>query len=301
MRRLPKENSGRLCGFRQIFVLADNEPSQGLRLINSLLPQSRVEGVLASWTPFFNEHPFTLFLNDKIYHGGMVGCCWIPKNAQRPVLSHAGMEWMDQPYTITQFVSISRHFDSFHLFLSFSLFLFSFRCQGNIVMEIDGQNPVEILQSLLSSSPQTSEIMVSIRSATNHGRPQGEGDLYRILGSSSPGLGRLAIELNGDSDLRKGDVFQFVKRVAQPSTLNLQSPVRELLLFNRDEEQEMQEGKQSVHESGVWETTALGVASSNGFIYSHPFTNEEEGASSQGGKSVWVSTVQTTPGSQLVF
>ncbi|KAJ1982343.1 hypothetical protein H4R33_005044 [Dimargaris cristalligena] len=161
LRALPSEEDR-----SPVFILfSDDEPHQFLDVLNSHFPASMKAGVIGSSTPFINGRPFTLFDRTGLYSSGMCGVA-IPKFSSH-LTSHVKYEQLvpvGDPLIIT-------------------------RCQGNVILELDGPGS-EDLPGLLKRSTQAYEskqirLYARIHDQnvqSSHYNDDDQSTVYRIVG-----------------------------------------------------------------------------------------------------------------------
>jgi len=202
----------------QIILLADPFSVQSIQLVREIgeaYPGAPVVGGLASGGRQAGET--RVFLDDQIFDDGAIGLAMTGAVRLLPLVSQ-GCKPIGEPLVVT-------------------------RAENNIIYEIGGQPPIEVLQTLLPSLPAADQQLA--RSALFIGRvineyqeEYGRGDfLIRNLIGQDPNSGALAV---GDL-MRTGQTVQFQVRDAQTADADLRAllrqqkadrPIRGSLLFS---------------------------------------------------------------------
>ncbi|TDL23219.1 hypothetical protein BD410DRAFT_787541 [Rickenella mellea] len=119
------------------FVFFSDDSHQGLS--NSLhrrYPQSNKLGLVSSSTPFVNGKPFSLLRNGTLHTSGAVGLALTGTPPPTSSLSFHGLTPLAAPMVITKW-------------------------EGNLIHELDGSNPSQLLLNAIRSRGLTGEIMKS--------------------------------------------------------------------------------------------------------------------------------------------
>ena len=96
--------------FRSFFVLTDSEPYDALRTLDNVFPSAPKFGVVGAWTPFLTGRPHFLFVNDRVFHSGMVGIGYgvdshvLDRSEHYGMVHHWGVEELEDggPFEITK-------------------------------------------------------------------------------------------------------------------------------------------------------------------------------------------------------
>lgn len=136
-------------------------------------------GLIAAQTPFLNGHPFTLFYNGAIIDGGSVGIAMSRKISSKTDYSCL-YSLSSEPMKIT-------------------------KCQGNIILELDGVRASNKLVSEVYSDKATSTDTRLFCEVID-----GDSKAILVVTGGDTSKGTLALETLGD--LKVGSKIRFMKR-----------------------------------------------------------------------------------------
>ncbi|KAF8333659.1 hypothetical protein F5887DRAFT_993643 [Amanita rubescens] len=183
-----------------IVYLTDDAP-EGLSssLLSNYSNSSQI-GLVASSTPFVNGRPFTLFHNKHVYDLGAVGIA-LKGSSTRDFasgVSFVGLSPVSKPMNVT-------------------------RCEGNMVISLDDQNPTQLLLSCIRESS-LAETPSSLKD--DLGFVLGvveDGELVQVHKITAGDPSRGTISLGTQSSPKEGATVQFFHR----GTNSLHDPLTE--------------------------------------------------------------------------
>ncbi|KND01534.1 uncharacterized protein SPPG_03333 [Spizellomyces punctatus DAOM BR117] len=170
-----------------LLTFSDREPHHLLQSLDEYFPSTSKIGLVGSMTPFITGHPHTLFFNDRVLDGGVVGAALIAP-ALKPTSSveYKGLQVLGEELVITS-------------------------CRGNIILSLDGSNAAKELLSCMKGR----EMSAGVDSDQQLFLKVSQGDdstVYRITGGD-PSKGTLAIDTV--KDLCLGMRVQFMQRIGR--------------------------------------------------------------------------------------
>ncbi|OZJ03702.1 hypothetical protein BZG36_03306 [Bifiguratus adelaidae] len=197
-----------------IFMLSDNEPHQFIDSLDHHFPHAIKLGLLSSSTPFTTGRAHTLFSNNNIYSGGIVG--FSLSSSARPWmqdhdvdLAHPSLESIGQPVTVTKSNAARLLLDMLDKSITSA-----------------EQHQGEFYLSLLAPDSDTEEVVARITS----------GD---------PSRGNMAVDVTRDIPI--GQRVQVKRRVPYKHIHSL--PANHMLLSNSDPEKAIQVDSEPIVQS----------------------------------------------------
>ncbi|KAJ3149149.1 magnesium ion transporter [Geranomyces variabilis] len=169
-----------------LLTFSDREPHQFLETIDASFPSTTKLGLIGTMTPFVTGRPHTLYYNDKVLSGGLVGAAIVSKRVHTtpPEPSFTGLVALGEPLAITS-------------------------CRGNIILNIDDTNAAKELLARMSNREMTAGVAPEhqLYVKVNDGDTSA---VYRLTGGD-PSKGTLAVDTV--KDLEVGMKIQFMQRV----------------------------------------------------------------------------------------
>ncbi|KAF8505347.1 hypothetical protein BU17DRAFT_101032 [Hysterangium stoloniferum] len=116
-----------------LLFFSDNSPDGLVRALDHL-PM----GLIASSTPFFNGHPFTLFFNDEVHSSGAVGVALRTPTFPEPTICFGGLEPLAAGLgVVTVGIDVSISYTN--------IFTCAHRSEGDLIRQINGSNAAQVL------------------------------------------------------------------------------------------------------------------------------------------------------------
>ncbi|KAJ3019086.1 hypothetical protein HKX48_002392 [Thoreauomyces humboldtii] len=184
-----------------VLSFSDTEPHQFLETLDASFPTATKVGLVGTMTPFVTGRPHTIYYNDKVLSGGLVGVALLSKSARvrAPIakVTFTALEALGEPLTITS-------------------------CRGNIILNIDDTNAAKELLVQMTNRPMTAGISAEQQlyvkvvedSASNSRREV----IYRLTGGD-PSKGTLAVDTI--KDLQVGMRIQFMQHMGTGNGMQL--------------------------------------------------------------------------------
>ncbi|KAI8913971.1 hypothetical protein DFJ77DRAFT_431584 [Powellomyces hirtus] len=162
-----------------LLTFSDKEPYQFLETLDHSFPKATKIGLMGTMTPFVNGRPHTLYYNDKVLSGGLVGAAFVSKTLKASEkVSFAGLEALGEPLTITS-------------------------CRGNIILNIDDTNAAKELLARMNNREMTAGIAAErqlyVRVSRGEKLAQTSA-VYRLTGGD-PSKGTLAVDTIKDLEI----------------------------------------------------------------------------------------------------
>lgn len=168
-------------------TLSDTEPLDLYRYLNFKFPTAAKLGLITAKTPFINGKSCTMFYNDKVYESGTVGIAF--KNSGTLAIKYNGLEPIGGLFEIT-------------------------KSQGNIILEIKGENASKMLVKQVQDSILKSHFKDSadlfVKVVKDEGLDKQVEAVLKITGGDIT-KGTLAIDTK--SDLCIGMKVQFMRLI----------------------------------------------------------------------------------------
>ncbi|KAJ3150449.1 magnesium ion transporter [Geranomyces michiganensis] len=180
-----------------LLTFSDREPHQFLETLDTSFPSTTKLGLIGTMTPFVTGRPHTLYYNDKVLSGGLVGAAIVSKRVRTtaPQPSFTGLEALGEPLAITS-------------------------CRGNIITNIDDTNAAKELLARMNNREMTAgvapehQLYVKVTD-----RNMSSSAVYRLTGGD-PSKGTLAVDTV--KDLEVGMKIQFMQRVGSDVVANVE-------------------------------------------------------------------------------
>ncbi|KAF8621401.1 hypothetical protein AX15_007813 [Amanita polypyramis BW_CC] len=309
--RLPDELEGLHPDDTMSIIYMTDRAPEGLSNSLSQFSNSSKMGLVASSTPFVTGRPFTLFRNNNVYDSGAVGIAL--RKSKKPIVydfstnvSFLGMTPVSKPMSVTRFVV-------FPTCVFLFLFIFknknkngcSHRCDGNMVISLEDQNPTQLLLSCIRELGLETDPVGHFKDDSRFALGVVEnGALNQVFSITAGDPSRGAISLDTQRSPGQGATVQFLHR-----TKSLDDPLTEqgvlftpctsmgeplfapksLSFFSVADDMFTSQASNSVTEEAYILSDMFAAASENGFLFS-PKQHKPEHA--------WTCTV---PGAVVAF
>jgi small ligand-binding sensory domain FIST len=166
-----------------VLTVSDNEPDELLQALDHHFPQVPKVGIIGASTPFVTGTPYTLFNSKKMMGSGIVGFASYGNAIKDMKISHAALEKMGEPVTIT-------------------------RCRGNIILDLDEGGATGLLLRLIQGGPKLSkdeEFYLGVYPPNEDQSSESNVTVSRIT-SGDPSKGNMSVDTT--VDLQVGQVVQ---------------------------------------------------------------------------------------------
>ncbi|KAI8822922.1 uncharacterized protein EV422DRAFT_522670 [Fimicolochytrium jonesii] len=166
-------------------TFSDREPHQFLQTLDRTFPKAVKVGLIGAMTPFATGRPHTLYYNDKVYSGGVIGAALLSKSLQ-PIAStgYTDLEDIGEPTVITN-------------------------ARGNIILALDGTNAAKELLGFMKDREMNKH--VSAEKQLYVRVEDGKGSTVCRVTGGDPTKGTLALDTV--KDLESGMVVRFLHYV----------------------------------------------------------------------------------------
>ncbi|KAJ3170820.1 magnesium ion transporter [Geranomyces variabilis] len=232
-----------------LLTFSDREPHQFLETIDASFPSTTKLGLIGTMTPFVTGRPHTLYFNDKVLSGGLVGAAIVSKRIRTtsPQPSFTGLEALGEPLAITS-------------------------CRGNIILNIDDTNAAKELLARMSNREMTAgvapehQLYVKVT----------DGDtsaVYRLTGGD-PSKGTLAVDTV--KDLEVGMKIQFMQRVGSEAAAKVEQADQAVVFACSDPDAAVASPPAQAPSvsSKAAITRTIAARSEHGFIYGRGTSNK---------------------------
>ncbi|CAG8529848.1 1045_t:CDS:2 [Acaulospora morrowiae] len=154
------------------FLISDSEPYQFLESLDYHFPHSKKIGIVGESTPFITGRPYSLFHNDKVLSKGIMGVAFTSETptTSRILADHPSLCSIGDPLRITS-------------------------CRGNIILELDGLNPTELLLRHFKSDGDQEKTLMLSKDTEFYLGLYGDGNERTALHDSPVAIGKI---LSGD-------------------------------------------------------------------------------------------------------
>ncbi|KAI9017144.1 hypothetical protein BC832DRAFT_536497 [Gaertneriomyces semiglobifer] len=167
-----------------LLTFSDREPHQFIDALGDAFPSVPKVGLIGAQTPFLTGRPHTLFYNERVLSGGLIGAAFTGMQFSAAEVMHPALRPVGEPLEITS-------------------------CRGNVVLDIAGANATKELLAQLNGKSMAAGVAAERQLYAR----VFSGDMsavYRVSGGD-PSKGTLALDTI--KDIEVGMKLQFLQRL----------------------------------------------------------------------------------------